>query len=53
MVARFSDFRKVNGVLFAFASFDTDLATGKVLETTTVRSIKVNPQFDPAIFRRL
>ena len=51
--SRFSDFRKVNGVLFAFASSDTDLTTGKVLETTTVRSIKVNPQFDPAIFRRL
>jgi hypothetical protein len=51
--SRFSDFRKVNGVLFAFASSDTDLATGKVSETTTMRSIKVNPQFDPAIFRRL
>ncbi|HZA38286.1 MAG TPA: hypothetical protein VE486_04020 [Candidatus Baltobacteraceae bacterium] len=51
--SRFSDFRKVNGVLFAFASSDTDLTTDKVLETTTVRSIKVNPQFDPAIFRRL
>jgi len=48
--SRFSDFRKVNGVLFAFASTDTDLATGKVLETTTVRSINVNPQFNPAIF---
>ena len=48
--SRFSDFRKVNGVLFAFASTDTDLATGKVLETTTIRSIKVNPQFDATIF---
>jgi len=51
--SRFSDFRKVNGVLFVFASTDTDLATGKVLETTTVRSIKVNPQFDAAIFSTL
>jgi hypothetical protein len=51
--SRFSDFRKVNGVLFAFASTDTDLATGKVLETTRVRSIKVNPQFNPAIFSTL
>jgi hypothetical protein len=49
----FSDFRKVNGVLFAFASKDTDLATGKVLETTRVRSIKVNPQFNTAIFSTL
>jgi hypothetical protein len=51
--SRFSDFRKVNGVLFAFVGTDTDLATGKVLETTTVRSLKVNPQFAPAIFRAL
>jgi hypothetical protein len=43
----------VDGVLFAFASTDTDLATGKLLETTSVRSIKVNPQFDPAIFDTL
>lgn len=51
--SRFSDFRKVDGVLFAFASTDTDLATHNVLETTSVRSIKVNPQFDPAIFSTL
>ena len=51
--SRISDFRKVDGVLFAFASTDTDLATGKVLETTSVRSIKVNPQFDSAIFDTL
>jgi hypothetical protein len=49
----FSDFRKVDGVLFAFASTDTDLATSKILETTRVRSIKVNPQFNPAIFSTL
>jgi hypothetical protein len=49
----FSDFRKVDGVLFAFASTDTDLATGKILETTSVRSIKLNPQFNPAIFSTL
>jgi hypothetical protein len=51
--SRFSDFRKVGGVLFAFASRDTDLATGKVLEITSVRSIKVNPQFAFAIFGTL
>jgi hypothetical protein len=49
----FSDFRKVDGVLFAFASTDTDLATNKILESTNVRSIKVNPHFDPAIFSAL
>ena len=51
--SRFSDFREVGGVLFAFATTDTDLATRKVLETTTVRSVKVNPQFDATIFSSL
>jgi hypothetical protein len=51
--SRFSDFRQVDGVVFAFANKDTDLATNKILETTNVRSIKVNPQFDPAIFSAL
>jgi hypothetical protein len=51
--SRFTVFRKVNGVLFPFASTDIDVATGKVLETTSVRSIKVNPQFDPTIFSTL
>lgn len=51
--SRFSDFRKVGGVLFLFASTDTDIATGKVLESTRVHSIKVNLQFDAAIFSKL
>jgi hypothetical protein len=51
--SRFSDFRKVDGVLFAFASTDLDLATFKTLETTNVRSLKVNPHLDPAIFSAL
>lgn len=51
--SRFSDFRKVNGVLFAFAGADVDLATGKTLETTSVRSVKLNPQSDASIFNAL
>ena len=51
--SRFSDFRKIDGVLFAFVSTDIDLATGKILETTRVRSVKLNPQFDASIFRTL
>jgi hypothetical protein len=50
---RTSDFRKVSGVVFGFASTDTDLATGKVLERAEVRGIKVNSGFDPAIFNKL
>lgn len=34
-----TDFRPVGEVLFAFASTDTDLKTGKVLEKTTTRDI--------------
>ena len=51
--SRFSDFRKTDGVMFAFVGIDVDLATGKILETTRVRSIKLNQQFDPTIFGRL
>ena len=51
--SRFSDFRNVDGVLFAFVSTDADLATGKILETTSVRSVKLNPQFDASIFSTL
>jgi len=49
----FSDFREIAGVRFAFASADTDLQTGKVLEKTQVNEVIVNPQIDPAIFDRL
>jgi len=48
-----SDFRQVAGVWFPFANTETDLKTGKRLETTTIRSITVNPKLDEAIFERL
>jgi hypothetical protein len=50
---RSSDFRKVNGVLFAFGNEEVDLQTGRVLETTTVKAIRVNPLIDEAIFANL
>jgi len=50
---RMSDFRKVAGVWFPFANTETDLKTGKVLETTTIRTITVNPKIDEAIFEKL
>jgi hypothetical protein len=49
---RKSDWRQVDGVWFAFAGEDVDLQTGKVLETTTVKEVKVNPPLDPAIFTK-
>jgi hypothetical protein len=48
-----SDFRKVGELLFAFASTDTDLKTGKVLEKATLRSIVLNPTVDPEFFETL
>lgn len=50
---RISDFRKVSGVMFSFANTETDLQTGKVLETTTVHEITVNPKIDNKMFERL
>ena len=51
--SRKSDWRQVDGFWFAFASEDVDLNTGKVLESATLKEIKVNPTIDPAIFGKL
>ncbi len=48
-----TDFRRVAGVLFSYRNTETDLKTGKVLETTTVRSVTVNPVIDTEIFTTL
>ena len=50
---RMSDFRKVSGVMFSFANTETDLKSGQLLETTTLRAITVNPHFDTARFEKL
>jgi hypothetical protein len=50
---RMTDFRRVGDVLFAFASTDVDLATGQTLESTTIRSITLNPALDPKVFDKL
>jgi hypothetical protein len=44
------DFRKVDNRMFAFASTDTDLKTGKTLETATMSEIIVNPPIPPGFF---
>jgi hypothetical protein len=44
------DYRQVKGLLYAFASSNTDLMSGKRLATQRVKALKVNPQFDPATF---
>jgi hypothetical protein len=50
---RMSDFRKVGDLTFSFASTDTDLKTGKVLETTKVREIRLNPSIPAEFFDKL
>ena len=50
---RLSDFREISGVRFAFANTETDLKTGKLLESTRANGIKVNLPIDEAIFTRL
>src|SRR5437773_5240223 len=45
-----SDFRDVNGVKFPFATTETDLNTGKLLESTVTKSVKINPTLPPTVF---
>jgi hypothetical protein len=46
-----SDFRTVAGVRFPFRAADTDLATGKRLQTTTLLSVTPNAPVDDSLFR--
>jgi outer membrane lipoprotein-sorting protein len=50
---RSSDFRTIAGVQFAFASTETDLQSGNVLETAVVREVKINPTLAPDLFEKL
>ena len=46
-----TDFRSVSGVLFPFAARDTDLATGKLLQTTTLLEMTANRPTGDELFR--
>jgi len=46
-----SDFREVAGVKFPFRETQTDLATGKLLETTTLLAVLPNPTLDDSVFQ--
>jgi hypothetical protein len=48
---RWSDYRPVEGLNYAFTSVNTDLVTGKELASQKVTSLKINPRFDPALFQ--
>lgn len=45
-----SDFRDVNGVKFPFLTAETDLNTGKLLESTITKSVKINPMLPLTLF---
>lgn len=47
---RYSDFRKVDGVLFAFLAQKVEIASGKVLNTFKTRAIEINRKLDPSVF---
>ena len=48
-----SDFRDINGVKFPFATSETDLTSGKLLETTVIKSVTINPTLVPTFFDKL
>jgi hypothetical protein len=48
-----SDFRDVNGVKFPFVTTETDLNTGKLLESATTKSVEINPTLPSTLFDKL
>ena len=48
-----SDFHDVEGVKFPFATAEMDLNTGKLLESTITKSVKINPTLPPTLFDKL
>jgi hypothetical protein len=47
-----SDFRKIAGTVRSFKATDKDLKTGKIIQTTTVKEIKINPDLSDSLFRK-
>jgi hypothetical protein len=47
---RWSDYRPMEGLRYAFTSVDVDLNTGEQLATQKITSFRLNPKFDPALF---
>jgi hypothetical protein len=48
-----SDFREVSGVKFPFATTETDLNRGKLVESTVIKSVKVNASLPTTFFDKL
>jgi hypothetical protein len=43
----------VNGVKFPFVTTETDLNTGKLLESATTKSVEINPTLPSTLFDKL
>jgi hypothetical protein len=52
MESRDSDYRKVDGVMYAFKNVNVDLKTGSIIQTTTVKEIKTNLPFEDSLFKK-
>ena len=46
------DFRQEGGLWFPFGSKQIDVPTGKLLQTSRIESVKINPQVDQSVFRK-
>jgi hypothetical protein len=46
------DFRQQGRIWFAFGSKQIDVPTGKVLQTSRIETVKINPRVDQKIFRK-
>jgi hypothetical protein len=47
-----TDYRPMAGVMRSFSETMTDLATGQWKQSMMVKSIRVNPEFDPELFQK-
>jgi hypothetical protein len=49
---RWTDYREVGGMMRAFTSSQVDVRTGEILQTTTLKSVRVSRQFEEAVFQK-
>lgn len=47
-----SDFRKVGGTVRSFKSTERDLKTGEIIQTATIKEIKINPDLKDSLFKK-
>jgi hypothetical protein len=50
--ARYSDFRKVDGVLRSFKTVSTNLKTGQIVQTDTIHDVQTNVELSDQLFAK-